>query len=250
MKRVIIFIFLLTHFLPAITSNDIFGRFSDNLKKIKSIKADMEIEIKQGENYNFLKIKYINKGDKTFMKAPPPGSFTLVSNGKSAFFYIPRTKTVYLYDPSDKNLQYKDPVNEQKKFYKGLRDIKKVGDKFLGWKKVEVFEAKPGDRSRFISKFLIWTDVKNGMLYKLETFDMNGKITSRIEFKKYKRFGDIWLSLQTLNWSKSDLLVTRTKSLLKNVKINEKIDDSIFNFKAPKGSKIKDYTNKILSGGK
>lgn len=246
MRRVLILFFLMVQMLPGATTRDVLGRYMENIKKIKSIKAKLHIEIKRGDTYNYTKVDYINKGNMMYMKAPSPMYFILVSDGKKGQFYSRRDNTVYIYQPGEYAEVYDDPMKEKKEVLKDVPELKKIGKKYLGWKELDVYEGKPVATDQFISKFRVWVDDRSGLLYRLESYDLHGQLISRMDMKKYREFDGIWFNLETRNWTKTDTEIIESATRFKDIEVNGKIDDSIFDFEVPEGAKVKDLTQMIL----
>lgn len=248
-KFVFLFLFLVS-FLYSISTRDVLSRYQENLKKLKTLKAKLYIEVKRGDNYSYNKVEYISKGKKLYMKAKPPMFFILVSDGEKAHFYSRRDNTVYLYQPGQYSELYEDPVQKEKEILNDVPELISMGKKYLGWKKMDVYEGKPKSEDGFVSKFRIWLDGKTGLLHRFESFDLHGELISRMDMKKYRLFDGVWLNLKTQNWTKTDKETIESSSEFKDISVNAEIDDSIFDFKIPEGAKIKDLTKRILEGEK
>jgi outer membrane lipoprotein-sorting protein len=250
MKIFAVLILFQVSFLPALTTQEVLSRYQENLKKIKTIKAKLHIEVKRGETYSYTKVEYVSKGKMLYMKAKPPMFFILVSDGKKAHFYSRKEKTVYLYFPGQYSEVYEDPVQKEREILKDVPELTRIGKKYLGWKKLDVYEGKPAAGDRFVSKFRIWVDDTTGLLHRVESFDLHNKLISRMDMKKYRQFNGVWLNLKSQNWNKTDKEVVESSSEFKNISVNTEIDDSVFDFKIPEGAKVKDLTKQILEGDK
>jgi outer membrane lipoprotein-sorting protein len=250
MRKIAFFILFLGTFLSAVSTQEVLSRYQKNFKKIKTLKAKLHIEVKRGDTYSYTKVEYMSKGKKLYMKAKPPMFFILVSDGEKAHFYNRRDNTVYLYQPGQYSEVYEDPIQKEKEILKDVPELTRIGKKYLGWKKMDVYEGKPEAGDQFVSKFRIWVDDSTGLLHRFESFDLHGKLISRMDMKKYRQFNEIWLNLKSQNWNKTDKEVVESSSEFKNISVNKKIDDSVFDFKIPEGAKIKDLTKQILEGEK
>jgi outer membrane lipoprotein-sorting protein len=246
MKTAILIIVLCFQFIHSVTTSQVLARYTENIRKIKTIRAILHIEVKRGETYSYTKVEYINKGDKMYMKAPSPMFFILVSDGQKAQFYSRRDKTVYLYKPGQYSEVYDDPIKEKKDLLKEVSDLKKVGKKYLGWKKLDVYEGRPISGNQFVSKFRLWIDDQTGLLYRMESYDLHGELISRMDMKKYRQFNGVWLNLKTQNWAMTDTEIIESSSEFKDIEVNGEIEDSFFDFKIPEGAKIKDLTKMIM----
>ncbi len=236
-------------FCHAVTTRELLSSYFENQKKLKSLKARMVVEMKRGKNYNYMKMEYVSQGKKVFIKARPPFSFVLVSDGKKAHFYSKRDKTVWLYSPGQYKGELEDPQQKKRELLEGVPELEKVGEKYYGWKKVNVYEGKPTKANEFVSRFRIWVDPDNGFLYRVESFDLHSDLVSRIDFKKYRLINGVWLNLVTRSWNKTEKEVIESSSEFLNLAVNEEVDDRIFNFTIPKGVKVKDLTKKIIEEG-
>jgi len=250
MKKIMLLFLFLVPFLYAITTQDVLSRYQENLKKIKTLKAKLYIEVKRGDTYSYNKIEYISKGKKLYMKAKPPMFFILVSDGNKAYFYSRRDNTVYLYQPGQYSEVYEDPIQKEKEILKDVSELTGIGKKYLGWKKMDVYEGKPKSGDQFVSKFRIWIDDNTGLLHRFESFDLHGKLISRMDLKKYRRFNGVWLNLKSQNWNKTDKDIIESSSEFKDIVLNIEVDDSIFDFKIPDDAKIRDLTKQILEKDK
>lgn len=246
MRHFIILFLFLFQFLPAVTTRDVLARYTENVKKIKSIKAKLHIEVKRGETYSYTKVEYINKGDMMYMKATSPMYFILVSDGKKAQFYSRQDNTVYLYQPGQYSEVYDDPMREKKEILKEVPELRLIGKKYLGWKKLDVYEGNPVASDQFVSKFRVWVDAGSGLLHRMESYDLHGELISRMDMKKYRKFNGVWLNLKTQNWTKTDREIIESSSEFKDIEVNVEIEDSFFDFKIPEGAKIKDLTKMIM----
>lgn len=246
MKTAILIFVLCFQFIHSVTTKQVLARYTENIKKIKTIRAKLHIEVRRGETYSYSKVEYINKGDKMYMKAPSPMFFILVSDGKKAQFYSRKDNTVYLYQPGQYSEVYDDPMKEKKELLKDVSDLKNVGQKYLGWKKLDVYEGRPISGNQFVSKFRLWIDDQTGLLHRMESYDLHGELISRMDMKKYRQFTGVWLNLKTHNWTKTDKEIIESSSEFKDVEVNAEIEDSFFDFKIPKGTKIRDLTKMIM----
>jgi len=220
--------------------------FRENSQKIKSLKTTMIQEIKRGENYNYIKAEMCSKGKKIFIKVPPPQDFTLVTNGQKAYFYLPQENTVYVYDPGQYPREYQDALEQQKEKVDLVPDWKRVGNERQGWNVLEVWEGRPAGQDQFVSRIQIWIDPASGLLYRMETFDLHGKLVNRIRMERYRQINGVWLNMRTLSWTRADNLVVESTSEYRDPQVNVEIDDSLFEFSPPAGAKIKDMTAQIL----
>ena len=246
MKRLLIVLFFLAPFLYSVSPREVLSEYYKNLEKLKSVKGKMVVEVKRGDTYNYTKFEYISKGIKFYMKAPPPMSFILVSDGRKVHFYHRSKNQVYLYYPGQYLNEYKDPVKQKRDILKDVPDLQKIGKKYFGWKKIDVYEGKPHVNDKFISKFRVWIDTEKGFLYRFESFDLHEDLVSRVDFRKYRQYNGVWFSLKTLNWSKTDKFTIESTTEFKDVEVNVEIEDSFFDFKIPEGAKIKDLTKMIM----
>lgn len=237
-------------FCHAISTRELLSSFFENQKKLKSLKARLVVEMKRGENYSYMKLEYVSKGKKVFIKARPPFSFVLVSNGEKAHFYSKQDKTVWLYFPGQYEGELEDPQQQKQEILEDIPDLEKVADKYLGWKKVSVYEGKPTESNEFVSKFRVWVDPDNNFLYRIESFDLHDDLVSRIDFKKYRLINGVWLNLLTRSWNKTEKEVIESSSEFINLTVNGDVDDQLFDFTIPEGVKIKDLTKKIIEEGK
>ena len=234
----------------AISTRELLSSFFENQKKLKSLKARLVVEMKRGENYNYMKMEYVRKGKKVFIRARPPFSFVMVSDGKKAHFYSKRDKTVWFYFPGQYKGELEDPQQKKQELLKDVPDLEKVADKYLGWKKVSVYEGQPTEVNEFVSKFRIWVDPDNNFLYRIESFDLHGDMVSRMDFKKYRLINGVWLNLLTHSWNKTEKEVIESFSEFIDLTVNSEVDDRIFDFTIPEGVKVKDLTKKIIEEGK
>lgn len=237
-------------FCHAISTRELLSSFFENQKKLKSLRAKLVVEMKRGENYNYMKMEYVSKGKKVFIKARPPFSFVLVSDGKKAHFYSKRDKTVWLYYPGQYKSELEDPQQQKRELLEDVPELEKVADKYLGWKKVSVYEGKPTDNNEFVSRFRIWVDPDNNFLCRIESFDLHNDLVSRIDFKKYRLINGVWLNLLTRNWNKTEKEVIESSSEFIDLTVNSEVEDRIFDFTIPDGVKVKDLTKKIIEDGK
>jgi len=236
-------------FCQAITTRELLSSFFENQQKLKSLKARLVVEMKRGENYNYMKMEYVSKGKKVFIKARPPFSFVLVSDGKKAHFYSKRDKTVWLYSPGQYKGEVEDPQQKKRELLEGVLELEKVADRYFGWKKAAVYEGQPSEANDFVSKFRIWVDPDNNFLYRIESFDLHDDLVSRIDFKKYRLINGVWLNCLTRSWNKTEKEVIESSSEFIDLTVNGDVDDRVFDFTIPEGVKVKDLTKKIIKEG-
>ena len=55
-----------------------------------------------------------------------------------------------------------------------------------------------------VSRFRIWVDDQTGLLHRVESYDLHDHLITRMDLKKYRQFGGIWMNLKTENWTKTD----------------------------------------------
>lgn len=252
MKRTIRILFLLLAvacFVYPVSIEEVLSKYQLNMQKIKSIQGRLLIMVKTGETYNHMKMDYISSDRKVYIKSRPPFSFILVSDGEKAHFYSSRDNTVWLYYPGQYKQVVEDPMQKKRDFLQDVLELEKIGEEFLGWKTVSLYEGLPGPSNKFVSKFKIWIDTDTGFLYRVETYDLHNDLVSRQNFKKYRHINGVWMNLVTHSWNKTDKDVIESTSEFKDLIVNGKVDESIFDFKYPKGAKIRDLTEMIIEGG-
>ena len=216
------------------------------MKKLNSLQARLVLTIKTGENYNHMKMKYVSKQQKVYIKSKPPFSFLLVSDGKKAHFYSAKDKTVWLYFPGQYQEALEDPLQKKRDVLQDVLELEKSGEEYVGWKKVFVYQGRPSTPNKFISKFRVWVDRENGFLYRVESFDLHDDLISRLVFKKYRNLNGVWLNLVTHSWNKTEKEVIESTTEFRDVVVNGEVDDKIFKFEYPAGVKVKDLTDMIL----
>jgi outer membrane lipoprotein-sorting protein len=231
-----------------VSIEDIMAKYKENMKKLKSLQAIMVMNVKTGENYNQMKMKYINKERKVYIKSKPPFSFLLISNGEKAHFYSPKDNTVWLYYPGQYAQALEDPLQKKKDVLQDILELEKVGEDYMGWKKISVYEGQPAASDKFVSKMRLWVDTDSGFLYRVESYDLHDDLISRMVFKKYRNLNGVWLNLVTQSWNKTEKDVIESTSEFRDVVVNAPVDDKIFEFQYPKGVKIKDLTEMIMKG--
>jgi len=236
--------------LRGASPREVFAKHFENMDRLESLQGRMIVEVKRADAYNYLKFDYRSEGQKLYMKAKPPASFILVSDGKKAVFYASKENTVYVYEPGQYPQEFADPLQKREDTLAKVPDLQRVDRKMLGWKRVDVYEGKPDVPNTFISKFRIWADTANGFLYRLESFDLHGELVSRVDMKEYRRINGVWINLRTENWMKTDTEVIESTTLYRDLRVNLDIPDTVFQFEYPEGARVKDMTRMILDDAK
>lgn len=231
-----------------VSIEDVMAKYTENMKKMKSLQAVMIMNVKTGGNYNQMKMKYINKERKVYIKSKPPFSFLMVSNGEKAHFYSPRDNTVWLYYPGQYARALEDPMQKKRDALQQLLELEKVSEEYMGWKKISVYEGRPAASDKFVSRMRLWVDTDSGFLYRLESYDLHDDLISRMVFKKYRNLNGVWLNLVTQSWNKTEKEVIESTSEFRDVVVNGPVDDKIFEFQYPEGVKVKDLTEMIMKG--
>jgi|GEM_PF-3942414 len=246
-KRLLFFLISVSLFAPitAATPQKLLARYFDNLKKIVTMKARIVLQIKRGDNFSYMKGDFLSKGIKLRMRMPPPFDFILVSNGRKAFFYLKAENTVYMYAPDQFPKEYGNPLEEQKESLDRIGNLTAAGYGYIGWKKLAIYEGVPKGADQFVSKIRIWVDEASGLLYRMESVDLHGKLVSRTEMQKYREIDGIWINLQTQSWTQADRVTMESTTEYQNLQLNLPLEDAEFEFPIPEGARIKDLTEMI-----
>jgi outer membrane lipoprotein-sorting protein len=248
--NVVLFLLFLVLIVCPVSIQEVLSKYYENMKKLQSVQGKLFIMVKTGETYNYMKMDYVSKQKKVYIKSKPPFSFILVSNGEKAHFYSSRDKTVWRYYPGQYKQVVEDPLQKKTDFLQDVLELEKIGEEYVGWKSISVYEGRPSSSNKFISKFKVWVDTENGFLHRIESYDLHDDLVSRLDFKKYRNINGVWMNLVTHSWNKTERDVIDSTSEFKDIVINGSVDESIFEFKYPEGVKIKDLTEMIMKGGK
>ncbi len=201
-----------TNINKSVNASVIAKNMVEKSEKIKNMEANMFYEIKIGPRVQNATMFYaFEKPSKTYIYNKKLEQ-VVVSNGKTVWIYDKKTNTVYVTNVS------KLPPEKQKSIRENL--YKSVVESVL---------------KSYNIKYLGTTTLDGRKCYIIDLIPKNKTIPMRMKMWVDSEY---WLPIKVISSAKSMFGNITTVVEYRNVKINEGVNESLFNFTPPKSAKI------------
>jgi len=216
-----------------------------NYQNLRYINSTIEMGINRGDNFIFMKGKYYAgpEGKYKIEMRPTGDLIVIASNGKRQVFLIKRLNKAYVNEA-------KNDISVNKNMFEApnLAKANVISDEFnlevlkreeKAWKKIITLQAKPKISKEFISKIYIHIDETIKLFTKYEIYDLHDNLIQVVNFNDYKLFNnEVWfpVEMKYQYYEGKDNITVNVK--FNDVKINEPIDDKLFEVEIPKDMKV------------
>lgn len=168
-----------------------------------------------------------------------PSRQTVINNREGLFWYYPEKETVFVSRNSDMDSESL-PVFLKKAGIRGEDFFELIyqGKKFYSFfKRAYVFDIKLKSKSTF----RIWVDSGGGFIFKRYLLDSSGREAVKELYSSYIEVNGVLIPSEVEVHARTSSGTVRTLTKYSNVRVNDKVDPSFFNFKVKNFMQVRSF---------